>query len=319
MTSTRRILTAVALTATLALAGCSTGAEAEDGRISVVASTNVYGQIVEAIGGDAVSVVSIVSSASQDPHSFEASARDQLSVSRADLVVMNGGGYDAFMDALVDGAGAVRPVVPAVEFSEATPPADHGDHDHDHGDDDHDHDHDHDHSVNEHVWYDPHVMAHLAEAISMELSALDPDNADAFAANLAEFTNGIDEIESTLGTLSTEFGGAEIFVTEPVSLYLTEAAGLVNIAPDDFTHAVEDGRDVPAATLLAATKLLQTGQVAAVVVNRQTGGAETTAITDDAASLGIPVVEFSETLPEGQTYLEWMQANVTLLGEALRG
>src|SRR5699024_4706703 len=86
----------------LALAGCqsTTASEQSDG-ISIVASTNVYGDIAEAIAGDAAEVTSIIDSSAQDPHSYEASAQDRLAVSKADIVIENGGGYDSFMDALI--------------------------------------------------------------------------------------------------------------------------------------------------------------------------------------------------------------------------
>ncbi|HYP73588.1 MAG TPA: zinc ABC transporter substrate-binding protein, partial [Microbacterium sp.] len=104
-----RILAPVVVLAAsaLALAGCAASASpaASDGKIAVVASTNVYGDIAAAIGGDLVDVTSIIDSVAQDPHSYEASARDQLTVSRADLIIENGGGYDAFMDTLIEGAG----------------------------------------------------------------------------------------------------------------------------------------------------------------------------------------------------------------------
>ncbi len=109
-----RALTPLALVAstTLALAGCaSQGADAaaSGDRIAVVTSTNVYAQIAEEIGGDLVDATPIVSSTGQDPHSFEPSARDQLTVQRADLIIENGGGYDAFVDALIESSGSRRP------------------------------------------------------------------------------------------------------------------------------------------------------------------------------------------------------------------
>src|SRR3954454_19128607 len=92
----------------LALSGCASAGAAgqDDGRIAVVASTSVYGQIAEEIGGELVDVTSIVSSTNQDPHSFEPSARDQLAIRHADLVIENGGGYDSFMDALLGASGS---------------------------------------------------------------------------------------------------------------------------------------------------------------------------------------------------------------------
>ena len=70
---------------------------------------------------------------------------------------------------------------------------------------------------------------------------------------------------------------------------------------------------MPPATLLESLDLLATAAIGVVIANAQTGGAETTQVIDEADGRGIPVIEFSETLPEGQTYLSWMQANIEAL------
>lgn len=306
---------------------------AGDRRVAVVASTSVYGSIVEAIGGDLVEVTSIVSSVAQDPHAFEPSARDQLAVSRADLVVRNGGGYDAFVDALVDASGSSAPVLTAVDFSvewagdthdvgaaddagaessaDSAPGADSV------AEAGRGHDHDHPAGLNEHVWYEPRTVACLAAAIAAELSHLAPHGAATFDANAAAFDREIHGIEADLVALSAASGGIRIFVTEPVPRGLTDAAGLVDVAPAAFTAAVEDSRDVPPATLLEALALLGSGDIALVVVNAQTGAAETAAVLDRAASAGIRVVELTETLPDGRTYVSWMRSNLGALASVL--
>ena len=147
---------------------------------------------------------------------------------------------------------------------------------------------------------------------------LSPENADAFDANLDAFADGIADLEGELAEIDAAHAGAEVFVTEPVPLYLVEAAGLVNVTPDDFSEAVEEGQDVSPSTLLESLKLLRSGDVRVVIANTQTGGAETTEVIGEAEALAIPVVEFSETLPDGQTYLSWMQANIEALAGALR-
>ncbi|MET0735823.1 MAG: zinc ABC transporter substrate-binding protein [Microbacterium sp.] len=313
MTFRRLVIPALAAASVLALAGCAGSARDDDGRIAVVASTDVYGQIVEEVGGDLVDVTSIVSSASQDPHSFEPSARDQLAVSRADLIVENGGGYDAFIDTLLDATGTEAPILTAVEFSPewTAGAATDSDGDHDHGD------HSHVEGFNEHVWYDVETMGALAQGIRSQLEVLSPGDADVLRANLDAFLDGIAERRAELAAIDATHAGTAIFVTEPVPLYLTEAAGLLNVAPAAFTEAVEEGQDVPPATLLEALKLLRSGDADVVVANLQTGGAETGAVVDEAETAGIPVVEFTETLPDGQTYLSWMKANIESLAGAL--
>ena len=318
---TRKSLTVVALAAAsvLALAGCAGGAAApDDDTLQVVASTSVYGQIAEEIGGDAVSVTSIVSSLSQDPHSYEASARDQLAVQRADLIIENGGGYDSFLDALIEASGSAAPVITAAEFSHDWPEnAGHGeaeatgDHDHDHAG------HEHVEGFNEHVWYDPHAMAHLAEAIAADLTELRPEDAAQFETNLAEFESGIAGLESELTAIAAAHAGEGAFVTEPVPVYLVAAAGLVDRTPAAFSEAVEEGQDVAPATLLEALAIIDSGEVAVLIANAQTGGAETTQTIDAAEAAGVPVVEFTETLPDGTTYIEWMQDNIHALAAAL--
>lgn len=328
MSSNRRLLVPVlAAVSALVLAGCASGtagaesgADAGDDSIRVVASTNVYGQIAEEVGGDLVEVTSIVSNASQDPHSFEPSARDQLAVAQADLVIENGGGYDAFLDGMLESAGSEAPVVTAVEYSHAYPEneghdAEAEDHAHDHEADGHDHEHIE--GFNEHVWYDPHTVAHVAEAIAQELGELSPEHADDFTANAAAFASGIEDLEAALTEIEAAHGGVGVFVTEPVPAYLLAAAGLENVTPDAFSEAVEEGQDVPPATLLESIDLIESGDVALVITNAQTGGAETAQIVGEADGRGIPSLAFSETIPEGQTYLSWMQANVEALKEAL--
>jgi zinc/manganese transport system substrate-binding protein len=327
MTSTRRFLPVLGLAAAsaFALAGCAGTAAgddtSDDARLSVVASTNVYGQIASEVGGDLVDVTSIVTNESQDPHSFEPSARDQLAVSKADLIVENGGGYDAFVDALIESSGTEAPVVTAVESSHDWPENAGHDEESADGAEEHAHDHgDHEHveGFNEHVWYDPHTIAHVAEAIAHELGELSPENAEAFIANAEAFAGAIEGLEASLDEIAAAHGGEQAFVTEPVPVYLIAAAGLENATPEAFGEAVEEGQDVAPATLLESLDLVKGGGVGVVITNTQTGGAETQEIVDEAEGLDIPVIAFSETLPEGETYISWMQANIEALNGALQ-
>ena len=328
------LVTALVAASALALAGCAGTAAPEgtsaDGKLQVVTSTNVYGDIVSAIAGDTVDVTAIISSTSQDPHEYEATAKDQLAVSKAGLLIENGGGYDSFMDALVEATGTKAPVISAVEFSHDWPGNDGHDHSDDHSDaptddptteasdvaDDHS-GHNHIEGFNEHVWYDPHTIEHVAEKIAEELTVLVPSESATFSQGLADFTAGISTLEGALDTLSAAHAGEKIFITEPVPLYLTTAAGLENVTPEAFSEAVEEGQDVPPATLLEATRILEAGDVRILIANSQTGGAETTQVIELAKKQGIPVLEFSEIKPQDQTYLQWMEANVALLADTL--
>ncbi|KQY78117.1 metal ABC transporter substrate-binding protein [Microbacterium sp. Root1433D1] len=327
---------ALASVAALTLAGCSTPAtgEGDDGTITVVASTNVYGDIAATIGGDRVDVQSIITSASQDPHSYEASARDRLTVQKADLVIENGGGYDAFIDTLLQDAKDPH-VVTAVEYShdfpgneghddeahadEAHSDEAHADEaEHDHADDEAGHEgHDHIEGFNEHVWFDPHTMIHVVEAIADELTALDPDGAKEFAANAADLTADLEGFETELATLKTDAPDVSVFITEPLPGYLAAAAGFTDVTPEGFAESVEEGTDVAPAVLLEALDVIGSGQVTALLTNAQTGGSETQRVETAAKDAGIPVVAFTELLEDGSSYSEWMSDAIQSLAAAV--
>jgi zinc/manganese transport system substrate-binding protein len=311
----RRLLPLLAVPV-LVLAGCS-APEGDDGTIDIVASTSVYGDIAAAVAGDAAEVTSIITSPTQDPHSYEVTARDRLAIETADLVVFNGGGYDGFITvvlaAMDDAPDAIEAA--AVAGFEGDDHA-HDEEDHAHDEDGHD-DHGHLEGVNEHVWYDLHVMEAVAEEIAEHLAELDPANADTFAANAAAFIEGLEEIESRLESLRSRAEGLGAVISEPVPGYLLAEAGLVDVTPEGFSEAIEEGTDVAPALLASVLATIAAGDAVIVANNPQTGGPETERVLDAAAEAGVPVVDFTETLPEGTSYLEWMEQNVAALAAAL--
>ncbi|MFD5278885.1 metal ABC transporter solute-binding protein, Zn/Mn family [Pseudarthrobacter sp. NPDC058362] len=310
----------------LLLSACSQqpeAAPAADG-LNVVTSTNVYGDIVKTVGGDKVNVTALITKTSQDPHSYEATAQDRLVVSKADLVVENGGGYDGFIHTLAEDSNVDEAkVLNAVELSgleeadagaEATAGAatEEAGAEEEHAEDEHGHG-----EFNEHVWYSLSAMEKIADQVAARLGELDPESADGFTANADAFKKELAALHGKLDTLKASAGGARVAVTEPVPHYLLEDAGLVNATPEDYTAAVEEGSDVPPAVLKATTDLVESKSVRILAYNSQTEGPQTQSLKKAAELAGIPVVDFSETLPEGKTYLQWMTDNVENIGKAL--
>ena len=323
---------ATVVVASLTLAGCAASPAVEASGLSIVASTSVYGDIASSIVGDLGTVTSIISNPAVDPHSFEASARDQLAIADADLVIANGGGYDPFVDALVEASGSKAIVIQAVDASGLLDHDDAADHDEaqtveepqtaeDDGREDgsiEEDGHAHTEAFNEHVWYSLHGMTHVIKDIADELGTIDPANEATFDANAAALVAQVDELQSRESTLTTEFAGGGAAVTEPVPVYMLEAVGLENLAPSDFTEAIEEGNDVPPLALEDTLDLFTSGAVRVLAYNEQTASPETERVRQAAEAAGIPVVQFTETLPEGADYISWMSDNLDALSAALQ-
>jgi zinc/manganese transport system substrate-binding protein len=309
---------ALATATALLLAGCaatdSTSEAPEEpfAGLTIVASTNVWGDIASSVGGDLVQVVSIIDSFSQDPHSYEASARDQLAVKNADVIVANGGGYDSFIDTLAQAAGK-ETIVYAYLAEEAEEEAkEEEDHDEDHNEDHH-----HDHG-NEHVWYDFHVVEDFATRLAQQLKTLDPENSAEYAANLEEFLVGIESLEERAAAVAAQVSGVKIISSEPVADYLLAELGLVNITPKSFSQAIEEELDVSPKDLLEIQNLISTKLVDLFVVNIQTGSVQIDALVKLAESSGVAVIKVSELLPEGLGYLAWMEQNISAIEAGLK-
>lgn len=305
-TKRRTPATAVlAAAAATALSACGSSAAAHDsspggsgaGPVRVVASTSVYGDIAEQIGGGDVDVTSIINDPSQDPHSFEADARTQLALARADVVIKNGGGYDDFVTAMRKSVEAKGTVIDAVTVSghQAAKGA----------------------GLNEHVWYDFRSVERIVTRLVHDLSAADPSTASTFRANAMRFTGKLKSLEATEESIRATHSGAGVAISEPVPLYLLQACGLHNVTPPEFSAAIEEGDGVSVQVLNATLELFREGQVALLVYNEQTSGQETARVRAAAEAADVPVVPVTETLPDGLDYVSWMTGNLEAIKAAL--
>jgi zinc/manganese transport system substrate-binding protein len=161
-------------------------------------------------------------------------------------------------------------------------------------------------------------MRKLAGQIAADLGAADPAGAPQFTANADAFGARVDGLTARVDALQAAHSGTRIAVTEPVPLYLTDAAGLVNATPPEFSEAVEEDADPPAAVVAATLDLFRTDPVRVLLVNAQTRTAVTDQVEQTARAAGVPVVEVGETLPAGtDDYVAWISGQLDALTDAL--
>jgi zinc/manganese transport system substrate-binding protein len=275
----------------LVAAGCGSGSDAvADGKISVVASTNVWGSVVKAVGGADVSVQSLINDPSADPHSYSDKPEDATLLTNAELVVYNGGGYDDFFTKLVQAAGADAKQINAFDLAG------------------------HSKDENEHVWYEFAAVKKVAGKVAAELGAIDPEHKVTYSDN----AKALDAKLDALATKAAAIRDAKVVSTEPVAHYLLATAGITDVTPPEFSEAIEEETDPPVIAVADTTDLITKKQVAALVNNDQTETNVTNQLLDAARSAGVPVVDVSETLPPGVTdYVEWMTKEVDSLAGAV--
>jgi len=279
-----------------AVAGCGQDQAASDhqlGGTTVVASTDVWGSVASAVTGDRATVKSIVTSAVADPHSFEASPADAAAITDASLMVYNGGGYDHWVDDVLASHSGVSAVNAYSLLVNAQQPA------------------------NEHVFYDLETAKAVANQIAEKLAQTDAAHADEYKANASIFADQADTIAAAERAIGQAHPGASVVATEPVAHYLLLNAGIADRTPPSFASAVEEGDDPSPADVAAVLDLINGHQISALVVNKQTETPVTNRIQDAARKASVPIIEVTETLPEGLNYLDWQRRTVEEFGHQL--
>lgn len=288
-----RAAAAVAVLVT-SLSGCNP-APRNSGQPTIVATTDVWASVAEAVVDDHAKVETLITGTQTDPHSFQVTPTAAAHVQDASLVVYNGGGYDPFIDSLL---GNGQPRVNAYSLL----PPDAAD-------------------TNQHVFYRLATVAAVAGKIADELATADPDNGELYHRNAKTFEKQIDSLRTRQATIGAKrpagSTGIAIVSTEPVAHYLVTDSGLTDLTPQPFAQAAQNDIDPSPSDLAAMLDLIGSGRVSALLFNPQTAGPVANRVKQDAQDHHLPVVTVTETLPEGTDYLSWQRQTIDQLAAAV--
>jgi zinc/manganese transport system substrate-binding protein/manganese/iron transport system substrate-binding protein len=172
------------------LSGCSTAQpDSQDGALKVVATTTQVSDFTQQIGGDEISLTTLLTPGSS-AHAFDPTPADMIALGEADVLVINGMDLETFLDAAIETSGFSGTVVDASEHltseglvgeaNEETPVKEE-----DHADEEgHVDEHDHAHADgNPHIWTSPVLAAEMVHSIAEGLADVDPERADIFESN----------------------------------------------------------------------------------------------------------------------------------------
>lgn len=287
------LLTAPALLFALGAAG---PAHAQDaGKIAVVAAQNFYGDIARQIGGDRISVASIMSNPDQDPHLFETTPGVVRQIADARIVIVNGADYDSWMDKLI--AAAPRPgrsVISAAKLVNAKA-----------GD-------------NPHLWYAPATMPAVAKAIAAALSLADAAHAAEYAGRLGKILADLDRVTQRVAQIKAKHAGKPVTATEPVFGLMADALGLT-MRNQSFQLAMMNDTEPSARDVAAFENDLKNNKVKALIYNKQVSEKLTERLRAIAAKAKVPVVGVTETQPANVSFQDWMLGELDALDKALTG
>jgi zinc/manganese transport system substrate-binding protein len=263
--------------------------------VKVVAAENFYGDVASQIGGENVSVTSILSSPDQDPHLFEASPDTAKSLTDAKVVIVNGVDYDPWMEKLLsahNAPGRKEIIVGKLVGRKA-------------GD-------------NPHLWYDPAYVKAAAKALTADLAAVDPAHKAEYEKGNAQFLDSLKPLDAKIAELKKKYAGQSVTLSEPVFGYQAQLIGL-KVRNEKFALAVMNNAEPTPSEVAGFENDLKGHKVKAMMYNAQASEPAVQRLVQMAKDNKIPVVGVSETEPPNSTYQDWMMGQLDALDKALSG
>jgi zinc/manganese transport system substrate-binding protein len=306
-TSLRRIATArsplgplAALLAGLCLlAGCGGSSTSTAGtgarRLQVVAAENFWGSIASQLGGDKVTVRSIIANPNTDPHSYEPTASDGVALARSQIAIVNGLGYDKWASRLIAANPSSRVVLDVGRLLGLKD------------------------GENPHQWYAPGSVARVIGAISADYKRADPKDAAYFERQRAAFqTRGLAQYDRLRSEIRSRYAGVPVGYSESIFQPLGQDLHLRLLTPYSFAKAIAEGTDVSAADKQTVDAQAQRREIAVWVYNSQNATPDVQRVNRLAQAAHIAIATITETLsPASATFEQWQAAQLSGLLAAL--
>lgn len=291
------------------LAGCSgpdsstpARPEPEDTRLSVYAVNYPLAYFAERIGGDAVRVTLPVP-ADADPAQWQPAPEDILPFQQADLILLNGAGYAAWVDTaalpnnrLVDTSRGFRDRLIRSEDQATHSHGPEGEHSHG--------------TTASHTWLDPLLALEQARAILDALSTYRPANETEFRSHFTLLERDLQSLDQQLTAAFDALGDQPVLFSHPVYQYLQRrfrpGSGSLDFEPDA----------VPDAAALAELRALLADYPATVLIWEREPYAVTVELLETEGLRSIAFVPGANRPPEG-SYFELMEMNLGNLARVI--
>ena len=306
---TRRVVIA-AFTAVMLPAALTPVAQAQEQntKLPVVATFSILGDIVSNVGGDRVTVKSLVGP-NGDAHVYSPSPADAKTLSDAKVIVTNGLGFEGWLARLIKSSNTKAPNVVATNGIKPRKLA--GKHSHDHG-----------HS---HADGDPHAWQSVANVkiyvanIRDGLIQADPAGKATYEANAAAYLARLDaldaEVKEAISKIPPE--RRKIITTHDAFGYFKDAYGVEFIAPQGVsTDSEASARDV--ARII--TQIRKQKIPAVFMENVSDTRLLTRIASETGAKLGGTLYSDALTDEKGPapTYIDLIRHNIRTLSAALQ-
>jgi zinc/manganese transport system substrate-binding protein len=286
--------------ALLGVLGWSSSASAVD-KLPVVASFSILGDLVAIVGGDRITVTTLVA-ADSDAHIFEPKPAHVKSIAQAKLLVVNGLGFEPWAAKLAKSAGYQGETVVAAQGVQPLSMTEDGKK-----------------STDPHAWQNPRNVVVYVRNIAAALSKLDPAGTAQFKGSSEAY---IKELEALDTWAITQFAAVPLVKRKVITShdafgYFAAHYQITFLAPQGISTESE-----PSAKQVAQLiRQIKTEKIKAVFVENMTKPKLLAQLVKDAGAVPggtLYADALSAAGQPGASYLQMMRHNVTQLAEGMK-
>lgn len=267
-----------------------------ESQLEALATTSVLADIAQRVAGERVHIESILP-VGADPHSYQHTPQDVVKVTSSKLLIVNGAGYERFLNALLENTGGETEIVTASAGLSSGLEA---------GD--------------PHFWLDPHNVIFYVENIREGLTHLDPDGAAEFKSNADAYIAELQSLDAWIVEQVKQIpAGRKLLITNHESLgYFAERYGFTVVG--SVLESFSSDASPSAQQMAMLIDEIKASGAPAIFLDAGDNPALAQQIADET---GVRVITdlHLESLTDGvpaATYIDMMKYNVTQIVDALK-
>jgi zinc/manganese transport system substrate-binding protein len=263
--------------------------------LTIVAAESFWGSIATQLLGSHGRVQSVVTDPNIDPHQYVGSTSDARAFAGADIVILNGAGYDDWGRRLLEANPSLTRKVLLVGGIAAARSG-----------------------ANPYLWYNPELVGRIADSLTQLYTVQDPADGKDFTSRRNALDQALQPYLVKVAEINQKYRSVPVGSTDSVFVYMAQALGLNLISPPELMQAIAQGADPPTRAVAQFQDQVAQKKIKMLVYNLQASSPVTTNLKTVATAQGIPLVGVTKTMPaDSRSFQDWQLGQLQQIETAL--
>ena len=288
--------------------------ESSEDELQVYVSFYSLYETTQAIIGQNVDV-KILTPVNVDPHDFDPSIKIIQEMKAADLIILNGGGFESWISNMEFESGQLLDSSNGISFLKTEsidhheiPEEEHEEHE------EHEEREEHEVALDPHIWLNPNLVKIQVKNIAERLSEIDPENSKSYNENALQYVEKLELLDLQIREELSSCSKKDFITYHNAFSYFSNEYGLTQ---HTITKGVHDHSQPTAKSIEDIIDLAKKLDISVIFAEDTSDIRLSKVIADEIGADVLILSPIATKNTENKNYFERMQENVSNLKEAL--